>query len=472
MLIKRIYLKNFKCFTDYHARFEDLNMVKGRNGVGKSALVKDSLMFTIYGHSDVPIGNLPTKGAKSCEVSVELEHLGDNYKITRKYPTSITIIKNDQPLEYINDQEKQKFLKSLFKDIEYFRKFRLLDVQQGINILEEGSTKLRKTLLSFNEALFSTIRQNLLDKKREREKYNKDAIVYKHYPSEKRLNILSKEMGNLSRRITELERDFREENSAYMEVRDKKARRESSKEYFGKQKQKIAEYSTCPVCEREMDGDTKNKLLEGFNKDIAELDAQIDSLVEDLGNQREVVEHFNSIRQKWQDRKMKINGLIMKLKAALQQKDYKWSERDVAIVKEAIGELDKFSGSYIADWLNNLEPIINSVIEKINFQVKFKLGDNGKLDIELTKDSKTYGYRELSTGQKLILTIAFQIALLLERNDTGAIIADEGFSSLDSENLESVIKLFQTLPFQLICIVHRYDNEPNEVNVINLGEDK
>ena len=57
----------------------------------------------------------------------------------------------------------------------------------------------------------------------------------------------------------------------------------------------------------------------------------------------------------------------------------------------------------------------------------------------------------------------------MQKQEEGIIVADEGFGSLDVENLKKVFNLFKDLPFQLVCILHRINDVPKEVNTINLG---
>jgi len=176
--------------------------------------------------------------------------------------------------------------------------------------------------------------------------------------------------------------------------------------------------------------------------------------------------YLKNLKENLYDKKLRINELILKLESRIKQKDYIYTDKDVLLYKKAIEELDLFCNNFITDWLKNFEPIINNIISKINFKVKFDF--NKKLDLKLIKDNQTYSYKELSTGQKLILSIAFKLAILLERNETGLIIADEGFSSLDYENLNYIVELFKGLPFQLVMMLHRYEDIPEEVNVIKL----
>ena len=103
-------------------------------------------------------------------------------------------------------------------------------------------------------------------------------------------------------------------------------------------------------------------------------------------------------------------------------------------------------------------------LERIEFKITFK----DDFDIVLHKEGEEYSYKDLSTGQKLILSIALKIAILLERNEKGILVADEGLSSLDGENLEYIIKLFKDFPFQLMAVVHRFSTEGDYVNKIEL----
>jgi len=187
-----------------------------------------------------------------------------------------------------------------------------------------------------------------------------------------------------------------------------------------------------------------------------------------LTEQKELVRHLKNLRKPLEIRKEKLSRYRFELETRIKQKDYKWSDKDVLVVKEAVKELEKFCHNYITNWVQVLEPIINNIINNIGFSIKFSLNDQGNLDLLLAKNNQEYGYKDLSTGQKLILTVAFQIALLMERGEEGLIVADEGFSSLDEKNLNLIFDLFKNLPFQLICVIHRLPNVPEGANVIKL----
>ena len=462
MNLKRIILNNFKCFRGEHKfSFTKINLIDGPNGSGKTTLGLDSILFALYGYSDKPLNKLPNKLEKKCKVTVEF----DDYTITREYPSKLTVEPN---IKFNTLIETQNWINKTFNTLDYFRKFRLIDVAKGINILEEGNVSLQKTLLSIYEDYFNKIRQNLLDKKREREIYNKDkAVVYTHYPSEKRLDLIKSNMSQITDEIYKLEKEIKKVNDAIIEINNKKARLERDKEFYNKQKNKILSYSYCPTCRRVLNEETKNELLKEINNKIIELNEKIEKIESNIIEYKDLSSYLNNLKEKLYNKKIKLSELQLKLENRLKLIDYRYTTRDVLLYKKAIEELDKFCNNYIVEWLKNFEPIINNIISKINFQVKFNF--NKKLDLKLIKNNQEYSYKELSTGQKLILSIAFKLAILLERNETGLIIADEGFSNLDYDNLNYVVELFKDLPFQLIMMLHRYENIPEGVNVIKLG---
>ena len=141
----------------------------------------------------------------------------------------------------------------------------------------------------------------------------------------------------------------------------------------------------------------------------------------------------------------------------------------IIIVKKAIEELDKLSSVYLVETVGGLEPIINSVLEKIGFQIKFDVDTKGKFNILLSKEDIQYKYSDLSCGQRLILQIALKLSLLLQQSKTGIILSDEGLSALENNNLEDIINLFKELNFQLVFVLHRASIEDPEINIIKLG---
>ena len=89
-------------------------------------------------------------------------------------------------------------------------------------------------------------------------------------------------------------------------------------------------------------------------------------------------------------KKEKLNTLKLKLETRIKQKAFKYTEKDVLIAKKALAELDKLSSYYLTESVKILEPIINSVLEKIGFIVSFTINDNDRFTISLQKEGIEY----------------------------------------------------------------------------------
>jgi wobble nucleotide-excising tRNase len=166
-----------------------------------------------------------------------------------------------------------------------------------------------------------------------------------------------------------------------------------------------------------------------------------------------------------------LHELKMKLQSRIQLKDYKYTDKDVLVAKTAIDELDHLSTYYLTESVKILEPIINDVLIKIGFKVNFVINDKDKFTISLQREGVEYKYKDLSCGEKTLLQIAFKLALLLEKGESGIVITDEGLGSLDVNNLLHVIGLFESLPFQLFLILHNAPELPETVQMITLDKE-
>jgi len=473
MLIKEIEVENFNNFKDCnHFKISKLNIIKGNNGSGKSTIGLDSILFAIYGYTDKTISELVCRfsNKKSCRVKITLDYKNKEYIIERKYPTSINIWLNKQEVQLDTNALKQKYLNDIFKDVDYFRKFRMLDVKQGINILEQGKVSLKKTLLSFHESMFNNIRKRLQDKKREREIYNKDtARILPHYPSERRYDIIAEGLSNSMVESTKIQTEKQDIHKELINSNSKLATIKNQIHNLEKQIYNLKKLNNCPTCLQNVPKEHKEKIILEWQDHIKSLSNTLEAIkkeYEDITEQHTLYQKQLEIVSRKQ---MMLHYLKTRLENRLNQKDYRFSNKDVLIISESIKELDKFCSYYITEWIKGLETIINSITSKLSLEIHFDLDIKNNFDIKIFKKNIEYSYKDLSDGQKLILTTAFQIALLIQQNEDGLIVADEGFSSLDDNNLKHIFNLFEDLPFQLICILHRSPELQDSIHIIELG---
>lgn len=471
MQIKKVILNDFKCFAGKHEfLFDKINLVSGENGAGKSTLALQSVLFAVYGYSEVTLASLPTRNLAnpSTYVQVELEYLGVQYIIKRSIPTAISIYIDGVEVTLSNNALKQQKLEEIFQNVEFFRKFRMIDIKDSINILEQGPQALRKTLLEFDDNINTgAVRVNLLEKKAIRERYNKDiAVIYTHYPSVNRFRFLNEAYDEITAKLTELDHDLRDGESTYYNIANKKAKLEADKTDLARNKNTIITEQFCPMCKQQMPNTVQTTVLADISTRIIDLNERLSLVIDDLQNQKDVVEKIRKARTDLNIRKDRLAKRLHRLDGRLKQKDFIWSTKDVELIKRCITELDGFTTFYITEKLRSLEPLINNILNKLGFHVKFDVNDKNNFDITLIRNGIEYKYKDLSNGQRLFVTIAFQLALLMEKNEIGLIIADEGFSSLDQKNLELVFDLFKNTNFQLVAIVHRFAT--NDMSVKNI----
>ena len=472
MIIKSIKLTNFQCYHRFEASFSNMTFIKGKNGTGKTSLGLDAILFALFGYSKKNLSEVPRRGeSKSCGVRVEIEYKGVNYRIERKYPTHLDVEVGGLKKEFKTSAEGQRFLNSLFGDVKTFQKFRMIDSGVGINFLEEGQVALKKTLFSVSDEVFNRVRDKLNGIKREREIYNKEkAVIYPHFPSESRLDVLDRYGVDLKQKVAEMETEDRKRWSEMSQSNNIKGRAEGELKTAKWQREQIEKNTHCYACKQEILPETKKRMAEEKDKEIKAIENKLKEANEILEEVSEIREMSQPTIKGMKAKYEKIHDLMVKLEGRLKQKEYIYTSKDIEVVKRALKELDNLSTRYLTQSLSILEPIINSVLEKIRFNVRFEVNDKGKLNISLTKEGVKFNYKDLSTGQKLLLQIAFKLALLLERGEEGIIIADEGLSSLDEENLLHVLTIFENFPFQLVFIIHNWNEVPGEVKIIDLNK--
>lgn len=468
MRIKKIILNDFKNFKGTNAfDFIDYNLISGENGTGKSTLGLDSILFCLYGHSRQKLEKLINKNSTSDKFSVTVEF--DNYTITRKYPVEIIIEENGNEISFPTNREAQKFINDKFQPVDTFRKFRMLDITKGINILEQGTTPLLKTLFQYHQDCINNIRQNLMTKKSYREKFNKDSsVLYTIYPSEKRYEFLKNKYNEINKLKTEVTQEISKLTSNYYSITGEKRQYDNSKDELATQRKKIQEKGICPLCRNGLTVEERTNICTNINTKIVELQEKSSKLVDGINSAILEMRKLENKNKSLGKELEKLSNLQFKLETRLKQKEYIFTTKDIEILKKAIDSLDRFSIEYVVTWIKGLEPIINDIIKIIDFRVEFHIDKKGNIDIQLTHEDNIYDYDDLSSGQKLLLTVGFQLAILLEKGEEGLLIADEGFSSLSEINLDKLIEMIRQYPMQLIYIIHRAYKIPEGVQEIKL----
>jgi len=478
MILKKIKFHDFcNFYGDHEFEFDKLTFIKGKNGTGKSTLAFYGVVFVLQGYTvKSSMTELPTRNkAKKCWVELEFEHAGQDYVVRREVPSKVSIKVDGQELTNLQSTaERNRYLTELFGNIGTFQQFRMIDAyDKEVNFLAQGNTTLKKILFSLHENKFNAKRDMLLKIKHDRELYNKDkAVIYKHFPSTKRLELLKKKLQETRQQLNDVQKEEQDNRSSQASVNKQITEIQTKKSYNESNIQKTKTKNYCYACRRKMTETDRNKVITELTEKVQAMGEELKPLIAQLDEINAIETHYKGVINTINSAINRINRRLMRLEGRLQQKDYKYTDKDVLIVKQAIDELNKFSTEYLIASIKDLEPIINSVLNKIGFTLSFDINSKGKFDIILTTDEGQFSYKDLSTGQRLILQIAFKLSLLLDKGEEGLLIADEGMSALDRDNLLHVINLFENLPFQLVFVLHNFDEPPMSVKVINLSAEE
>ncbi len=479
MYLKKITVKNYQQFKGKQEfYFDSINLVKGCNGAGKSNLI-GTIMFALFGYTrKYKLSEMRTIGIKEkeCWVEIKIENNGINYLIRREIPTKIIIKQNGMDIDPQNKMtldDKQEFIRKLFHTIDWFKQFRLVDAYSGdeTNFLEKSDITIKKILFAGHEDRLNRVRERLLQIKLEREKFSRDdTTLYTHFPSIKRLKVLKKGIEDIEDRLESIDEAIEQFEDEHRNYLSKKSEKEGTKNYLDKLKQKLTSYSQCPVCQRKIDKSLKEKLIAEKQEQIQNLILEIIDLKEKVDKYSKRITQQENKRDELYDNREKLNELVIKLESRIHTKDYRYTKKDILIAKKAINEINRISSYYLRQSIKVLEPIINQVLEPINHTLSFEIDEKERFKIVLSDEKgKKWKYYQMSCGQKLLLQIAFKLALLMDRGEEGLLVADEGMGSLDSNNLYHIIEVIRNFPFQLILVLHRAPDF-DSINVINLDK--
>ena len=475
MWLKSINLNNWKQFEGQHRfEFDKINFVAGNNGIGKSNLTINAILFGLYGYSDkLKLSDLITYGKKSAVVSLEIEKNNSHYTIERQIPSKVKILKNHAEIEWKENgvKERDLYIQELFGSLTYFKKFRIVDgYDKEVNFLEQGNTTLKKILFSFTQNQLNEAKNFLLEMKNEIQSNMKKEGQIKHFYSEKRLNILKEGIRFIEEKILELQRERKKIQGTISTISHKQGVLLAQIKEANKQIKK-AEQKICYACKQPIPVEKRKKIKKEALEVLKKAKKEYKLLDEDREEFEILLEDYTNQINYLTNKKVKLNELIAKLKMVSElNKQFKYTKQDYENIKKALNLYEQFMSEYLVYSIKTLEPIINSVLDKIGFKVSFEVS-NSKFNLVLSDNkNRKWSYHQLSTGQKLLLQIAIKVALLMKNNETGLIIADEGLGSLDEENLLYIIDLFENLPFQLIMVLHHFKNLPDYVNVLDLNQ--
>ena len=468
MIIKQITLKNFQLFKSASCDFEKLNCVTGQNldspnesgnGSGKSTLVLRAILFALYGYVEegLTLKDLIRFDAKEASVEIIIEKDNSEIRIIRKIPSSLQIYLNGNEVVANTSSIKQEFITEHFGDIAFFRQYRCVSDKQGINVLDLGIVSLRKTLMQFIESYFSDIRTRLLAKKAERERYSIEKKIYKHFLSQKRISILNKGLDSIKEEYLKLQQEKDTQQGIINQIKAEMMSKERIKRNKEIELANAQSTGICPILKTKCEAIAKELSLgqkAEFKLETTKLQLEITNLKIQIDSEEESIDYYDSSLQLMRKKETKARECLLRLQYAEREKEYKYTKADIMLYDEAIKTLDAFSGEYIKEWLTSLAVIINNLLQQLNISVEF----SADKDFLKVKDGEQImKYDQLSTGQKTFLNTIFKLAILLQQNQGGTIVLDDGLNNIDKVNFNNLMNVLRTLPFQAICVYQAYE---------------
>jgi DNA repair exonuclease SbcCD ATPase subunit len=475
MIIKSLKISNLQLIKSAKVDFDKINIISGLNkdnpnesgnGAGKSTFVLRAILFCLYGYVEegLTLKDLISFDEKECSVTLECSLNNEDYIIERKIPSELRIYLNSAEVQANTATIKQQLINERFGDVNFFRQYRCVDLKNGINVLDLGIVSLRKTLMGFIEGIFTEIRTRLLAQKTERERFSVDKKLYKHYLSQKRLDVLNASLDEIKNDYLKFEKEKDTQQGIINQIKSEISSRDKII-YYKQQEMKKVDEGICPVlktrCEKIAPKNNLNKTPNlGITKEIDIIKDEINNYKKQLESESESIEYYNDTLSALQTKERKAREKLLRLKGAFQFKDYKYTKADIVIYDEAIKVLDSFAGEYIKEWLSSLSIIINNLLKSINISVEFTAD---KDFMKVSDNNRIMKYDLLSTGQKLFLNVIFKFAILLQQNKSGLVITDDGLNNIDKPNLFPLINILKSLPFQIIGTYQNYDNEVEDV---------
>jgi exonuclease SbcC len=228
MIIQSLKLINFQLFKEAEINFSKTNLITGinfdseeldssfsGNGAGKTSII-NGLLFVLFGEvTNLTLKDLIRIEEKECSVICEITNNNEHYRIIRKIPSNLEIYSDKGEHKFSTQTIAQKFINELIgEDLNHFRMYRTIDQTKGINLLDLGIVSLRKNLMDIVNNQFIEIRNNLLAKKLERERFSVTKKLYHFYISTKREEILNNGLLKLNSEESNILKDKREQEKA------------------------------------------------------------------------------------------------------------------------------------------------------------------------------------------------------------------------------------------------------------------
>ncbi len=499
ILFKELTYKNFLS-TGNNPIIIDLNksrstLIVGTNGTGKSTIL-DAISFALFNkpHRNVKRGGLVNSvNGKGCEVTIEFETAGHNWKVLRGIkPNKFEVYQDGNMIDQqTNVRDYQKFLEQNILKLNHksfhqivvlgsssfipFMQLKAWDRRDVIeDLLDIGVFSKMKTVLKQR----NNIQKDLAKSSRIALDNQKDKIEYqkKHISQLEEINKSAKmdfeedilnaqnKMDSLKSELDKYPLGLRGTLNSLRKVREglqteKGKHTHSMKELVSKAK--FFELNTaCPTCTQEISTDLKTSMLADvktqakqtqedidlnktkYDETIKTLDKVQDQISEmaninsQMATQTDIMTRLANKQVKEVDVDEPAKELVNMTYDLIDIQDNLTEAEDQILYNNIASEMLKDTGirtKIIKEYLPVMNNLINKYLQTLEFFVAFHLNENFEESIK-SRHRDEFVYANFSEGEKMRIDLSLlfawrQVAKMKNSTNTNLLILDETFDS-------------------------------------------
>ena len=499
ILFKELTYKNFLSTGNNPIKI-DLNksrstLIVGTNGTGKSTIL-DAISFALFNkpHRNVKRGGLVNSvNGKGCEVTIEFETAGHNWKVMRGIkPNKFEVYQDGNMIDQqTNVRDYQKFLEQNILKLNHksfhqivvlgsssfipFMQLKAWDRRDVIeDLLDIGVFSKMKTVLKTRNAQAKEWAKNshiALNNQKDKIEYQKKHITQLEEINEDAKKSFKEEINETQDKIDSLKADLdkyplglRGTLNSLRKVREglnteKGKHTHSMKELVGKAK--FFEVNTaCPTCTQEISTDLKTSMLTDVKtqakqtqEDIDLNKTKYDETIKTLEKVQDQITEMADINSKISTHTATMTKLVNKqVKEVdidvpakelvdmtydlIDIQDNLTEAEDQVLYNNIAAEMLKDTGirtKIIREYLPAMNALINKYLQTLEFFVAFHLNENFEESIK-SRHRDEFVYANFSEGEKMRIDLSLlfawrQIAKMKNSTNTNLLILDETFDS-------------------------------------------